>query len=129
MSDYTIVNLFDSPDVAPGRMPEGVEARFPKQELNCTVGAVAFERLAPAARFPFGHRHTRQEELYVVVEGSGRVKLDDEVRDLRQWDVVRVAPQTMRCFEGGPDGIAFLAYGAAIATDSDAEIVPGWWDD
>jgi len=129
MSDYTIVNLYDSPDVAPGRMPEGVEARFPKRELGCTVGAVGFEKLAPGVRFPFGHRHAKQEELYVVVEGGGRVKLDDEIRDVRRWDVVRVGPQTMRCFEAGPDGIAFLAYGATIGEESDSEIVPGWWDD
>ena len=40
-----------------------------------------------------------------MVSGSGRMKLDDEVVDLQQWDVIRVAPDVVRAFEGGADGL------------------------
>lgn len=129
MSDYTKVNLREVPDSAPGAGLEGVEARFPKRALGCSVGAVSLQRLAPNRRGPFGHRHGRQEELYVILAGGGRMKLDDEVIELRPWDAVRIAPETMRAFESGPDGLELLAYGAPIAEESDGELVPGWWAD
>ena len=39
----------------------------------------------PGARMPWGHRHRVQEEAYIVVAGSGRAKLDDEVVELSAW--------------------------------------------
>ena len=130
MSDYTIVNIRESEDFAPKfGMPSELNAHFPKKELNCEIGAVGLERLAPGFRQPFGHRHKTQEELYVVVSGGGRVKLDDEIVDVRQWDVIRVAPPVMRNFEAGPDGIEVLAFGAPIAEENDGEIEMGWWTD
>ena len=132
MSDYTIVNLDDVENVAPKfQMPEGMDVRFPKRALGCALGAGALgvEKLPPGVRTPFGHTHSEQEELYVVVEGSGRVKIDDEIHDLRTWDIVRVGPNTMRNFEAGPDGITFIAFGAPIAEERDSDIVFGWWND
>ena len=130
MSDFTIVNIRESEDFAPRfGMPSELKAHFPKKALDCKIGAVGLERLAPGFRTPFGHRHKRQEELYVIVAGGGRVKLDDEIVDVRQWDVVRVPPQTMRNFEAGPDGLEVLAFGAPISDESDGEIVQGWWTD
>ena len=128
MSDYSIVNLREVEDSAAAwGMPEGMEARFPKRALGSTIGAVSLQRLGPGLRSPFGHRHARQEELYVIVEGGGRMKLEDEVVDVRQWDAVRVAPGTMRAFEAGPEGLELLAYGAPIAEEPDVEMAPGWW--
>ena len=130
MSDYTIVNIRESEDFAPKfGMPSELKAHFPKRELDCEIGAVGLERLAPGFRHPFGHRHKTQEELYVVVSGSGRLKLDDEIVDVRQWDVIRVAPPVMRNFEAGPDGIEVLAFGAPIDEENDGEIEMGWWTD
>ena len=130
MSDYTIVNIRESEDFAPKfGMPSELKAHFPKRELDCEIGAVGLERLAPGFRQPFGHRHKTQEELYVIVSGGGRVKLDDEIVDVRQWDVIRVAPPVMRNFEAGPDGIEVLAFGAPIAEGNDGEIEMGWWTD
>jgi mannose-6-phosphate isomerase-like protein (cupin superfamily) len=130
MSDYTIVNIREHENIAPQfGMPEDMEARFPKQELNCEIGAVGLETLGPNFRTPFGHKHKRQEELYVIVAGSGRVKLDDEIVDVDQWDVVRVGPGTMRNFEAGPHGLEVLAFGAPIDEQNDGEIVQGWWTD
>ena len=60
---------------------------------------------------------------------SGSLTCEDEVQELAQWDAVRVAPQTMRCLEGGPDGAEVLAFGAPNNDNKDAELVPGWWSD
>jgi len=130
MSDHTLVNLGDVENVAPKfQMPEGMDVRFPKRQLGCTIGGVAVEKLPAGVRQPFGHTHSEQEELYVVTEGSGPIKIEDEVHDLRAWDIVRVGPDTMRNFEAGPDRITFIAFGAPIAEENDGEIVPGWWSD
>jgi quercetin dioxygenase-like cupin family protein len=130
MSDYTIVNLGDVENVAPRfQMPDGMDVRFPKRDLGCTVGAVGVERLAPGVRIPFGHTHSRQEELYVIAEGSGRIKLDDEVRELRRWDILRIGPGVMRNVEAGPEGLTLIAFGAPIGEENDGNLVPGWWGD
>ena len=130
MSDYTIVNLGDVENVAPRfQMPEGMDVRFPRRELGCTTAGVGVEKLASGVRIPFGHTHTEQEEIYVIAEGSGRVKIDDEIRDLRRWDILRIGPGVMRNFEGGPDGMTVIAFGAPIGEANDGETVPGWWTD
>jgi len=128
MSDYTIVNLGDVENVAPKfQMPEGMDVRFPKRHLDCTVGGVGVEKLPSGVRTPFGHTHSKQEEIYVIAEGSGRIKLDDEVHDLRQWDILRIGPGVMRNLEAGSDGITLIACGAPVGEENDGEIVPGWW--
>ena len=128
MTDYTKINLRESENMAEqaGLAPD-VEARFPKRELGSTIGAVSLQRLAPGARMPFGHRHANQEEVYVVLDGSGRMRLEDEEIEVGQWDAIRVAPATMRAFEAGSLGLEFLAYGAPIAEQPDLEMKQGWW--
>jgi mannose-6-phosphate isomerase-like protein (cupin superfamily) len=130
MSDYTIVNLGDVENVAPKfQMPEGMDVRFPKRELDCAIGGVGVEKLPAGVRQPFGHTHSEQEEIYVIAEGSGRIKLDDEVQDLRQWDILRIAPGVMRNLEAGPDGITVIAFGAPLGEERDDDTVPGWWSE
>jgi quercetin dioxygenase-like cupin family protein len=130
MSDYTIVNLGDVENVAPKfQMPEGMDIRFPKRDLGCNTGGIGVEKLAPGVRIPFGHTHAGQEEIYVVAEGSGRVKIDDEIRELHHWDILRVGPEAMRNFEAGPDGMTVIAFGAPLGEENDANLVPGWWSD
>ncbi|WP_217912870.1 cupin domain-containing protein [Miltoncostaea marina] len=132
MADYTHVNLRrDVPDMAAMNGMEGMDARFPTRDLGLSAAAISLHRLEPGVRQPFGHRHASQEEVYVVVEGSGRVKLDEEVVELATWDAVRVPPRTWRCFEAGPGGIAFVAVGAPQMDDPHAgsEMAPGWWSD
>jgi hypothetical protein len=99
------VNLKEVEDFAPkfGFAPN-LEARFATPALELEKSGISYQRLAPNFRVPFGHRHKQQEELYVLVGGSARIKLDDEIIDLKQWDAVRVPPEKMRGFEGGPDG-------------------------
>ncbi len=133
MAGYTIANLKAVEDMAvKGGLSPGVEARFATASLQCERSGLSYQRLAPNVRMPFGHRHGEQEEVYVLVSGSGRVKLEDEVLELRQWDAVRVAPETTRAFEAGPDGAEILAFGAprtGAGAASDAEMLPGWWSD
>ena len=130
MSDYTIKNLKDVDDAALkfGLSPN-LEARFARDPLELEQLGLSYQRLAPNFRVPFAHKHGTQEEVYVVVSGGGRVKIDDEVHDVRQWDAVRVAPGTMRNFEAGPDGMELIAIGAPKTPPGDADTVQGWWID
>ncbi|HWF35411.1 MAG TPA: cupin domain-containing protein, partial [Solirubrobacteraceae bacterium] len=110
MPSYSVKNLKQVDDAAADR--EGVEARFGRKHLDSDHLGVSYFRYAPGFRTPFGHSHQEQEEAYVVVGGSGRMKLDDEVIDLHPWDAVRVAPEVVRGFEGGPEGLEVIAVGA-----------------
>ena len=122
MSDFSTVNLLDVEDSVGDRAP-GVEGRFGRKHLGSRDLGVSLFRYAANLRSPMAHSHREQEEAYVVVAGSGRVVLDDEVRDLRQWDVVRVAPEVVRAFEAGQDGLELIAIGGPKPADGDG--VPG----
>jgi len=103
------------------------EARFAKDDLEAADTGVSYQRLKPGKRQLFGHRHEHAEEVYVVLAGSGRVKLDDEIIELDTLDAIRVAPQVTRAFEAGSDGIELLAFGPRL--DGDGEVIQGWWSD
>jgi quercetin dioxygenase-like cupin family protein len=127
MSDYAIVNLLEIDDSVDGRV-EGLEGRFGRKLLGSRDLGVSHWRYAPGTRNPGGgHRHREQEEAYVVVAGSGRMRLDDEVREVRQWDVIRVAPSVVRAFEGGPDGLELIALGGPRPADGDGEVSDVPW--
>jgi mannose-6-phosphate isomerase-like protein (cupin superfamily) len=130
VAGYTKVNLKDVDDQAPnfGLAPH-IEARMARVPLELEQSGVSYQRLAPNFRLPFGHKHKRQEEVYILVSGSARMKLDDEVVELKQWDAVRVPKQTMRGFEGGPEGAELIAIGAPHTGPGDAEMEQGWWSD
>jgi quercetin dioxygenase-like cupin family protein len=131
MADYTKLNLkHDVENMAPkfGLAP-GLESRFARSPLGLAASGVSYFKFAPGFRMPFGHHHGDQEEVYVIVSGSARIKVDDEVVDLDRWDLVRVPPATMRAIEGGPDGAEVLAFGAPSHDNKDAEMVPGWWEE
>jgi mannose-6-phosphate isomerase-like protein (cupin superfamily) len=130
MPGYTRVNLKEVEDRAPqfGLAPN-LESRFARTELGLEHSGLTHFKIAPSFRIPFGHSHTDQEEIYVVVSGSGRLKLDEEVLELRRWDAVRIAPGTWRNLEGGPNGAEILAFGAPTFAESDIEMTQGWWTD
>jgi quercetin dioxygenase-like cupin family protein len=127
MSGYAITNIKEIEDSAGKRSPE-VEGRFARQHLDSRELGVSYFRYAPGFHPTRGHRHREQEELYVILDGSGRVKLDDEVLDLKPWDVVRVAPEVVRAFEAGADGLELLAVGSARPEGGDGELVEGFWE-
>lgn len=133
MANYTVKNLREVEDSAVkfGFAPD-MSARFASGDLGLEKSGVSLQALAPNKRGKFGHRHEQQEELYVILAGGGRVKLDDEVVELRQWDAVRVAPEVARQFEAGPDGLELLAFGAPrndASAARDAEMLGDWWSD
>jgi mannose-6-phosphate isomerase-like protein (cupin superfamily) len=127
MSGYTVKNLKEVDDSGAGF--GDVEARFGRRHLNSEHLGVSYFRYGPGARASVGHRHREQEEAYVVVGGSGRMRLDDEIIELRQWDAVRVAPSVVRGFEGGPDGLELIAIGADRPEGGDGEQVENFWED
>jgi mannose-6-phosphate isomerase-like protein (cupin superfamily) len=130
MSAYTLVNVRDAEDLAAKRGMEGsIESRMLRGQLDSSELGVSYFRYAPGFRAPFGHHHHTQEEAYVVVSGSGRAKLGDDVVELGQWDVLRVAPEVIRAFEGGPDGLELIVVGGARPPEGDGEMVAGWWTD
>ena len=109
---HTHIRLLDVEDAAPANgFGERWEARVARTALGAEHTGVAHFRLRPGKRSPFTHRHDRAEEIYVILSGSGRIKLDDELSDVRPLDAIRVAPAVARAFEAGPDGLEFLAFG------------------
>jgi mannose-6-phosphate isomerase-like protein (cupin superfamily) len=128
MADYAIVNLLDVDDAVQGRVP-GLEGRFGRKHLGSRDLGVSHWRYAPNLRNPGAHHHREQEEAYVVVSGSGRIRLGDEVRELRQWDVVRVAAEVVRSFESGPDGLELIAVGGPKPPDGDGVRDDAPWPD
>lgn len=128
MSGYTKKNLKDDVENAAPKfgMPDGLEARFARRALGGENLGLSHMTLAPNFRIPFGHRHAEQEEVYVLVAGSARIKLDDEIVELKPWDAVRIGRGTMRNVEAGPDGAEYLAFGAGD-NPQDAEMEQGWW--
>jgi mannose-6-phosphate isomerase-like protein (cupin superfamily) len=125
---YTLKKLEEVEDSAVNfGISEIQEARFAKDALDAEQTGVAHQRIKPGKRQAFGHRHEQAEEVYVVISGSGRVKLDEEILELDALDAIRVAPGVTRAFEAGPQGIELLAFGPR--RDGDGEIIPGWWSD
>ena len=128
MSDYTIINLKEIEDSVGERAPE-VEGRFGRKHLDSEHLGVSYFRYAPGFRSPIGHHHREQEEVYVVVAGSGRILLGDEVHDLRQWDVVRLSPAVVRAFEAGGDGLELIAIGSDRPEEGDGVQAEVTWPD
>jgi mannose-6-phosphate isomerase-like protein (cupin superfamily) len=130
MADYTRKNLKEIEDQAQkfGLSPN-LEFRVPGDELNAENSAISYLRVAPNFRLPFGHTHKEQEEVYVLLSGSARLKLDDEVLELAPWDVVRIPKETVRNVEGGPEGAELLLIGAPKTGPGDADVQPEWWTD
>jgi uncharacterized cupin superfamily protein len=130
MADYTLVNLKEVEDQAPKfGMAPNVEMRMARVALGLQNSGVSYQRLAPSFRMPFGHKHKQQEEIYVVISGSLRIKLEDEVVELEPFDAVRVHKDTMRGFEAGREGAELIAIGAPNTGPGDGDTVQGWWSD
>lgn len=101
------------------------EARFPRAELGAEQTGLNLLSVKPSRREAFAHRHRVAEEIYVVLSGAGRVKLDDELVELAPLDVVRVSPGVARAFEAGPDGLDVLIFGPHV--ENDGELVSDFW--
>jgi mannose-6-phosphate isomerase-like protein (cupin superfamily) len=126
MGSYTHRRLTELEDAAAAYGHGDLMAsRFASTALEAEATGLAHHHLRPGARQPFGHRHERAEEVYVVLGGSGRIALDDRVIEVADRDAVRIAPGVTRCVEAGPDGLELLAFGPRH--EGDGELIPGWW--
>lgn len=126
---YTIKNLREVQDVAPRfGVSETQEARFPREDLDSETIGLAFHVVRPGRRQGFAHRHQEAEEIYVVLSGSGRVKLDEEIREIGPLDAIRVAPPVARAFEAGSDGLELLVFGPRHSGDGEF-IREDFWGD
>lgn len=125
---FTHKKLKDVKDSAPEfGVDDGMEARFAKGDLDAEQTGVSHHRLEAGKRQPFGHKHDEAEEVYVVIAGSGRIKLDDEIVEIETLDAIRVSPEVTRAFEAGSDGLEVIAMGPR--RDGDGEVIPGWWSE
>lgn len=123
---FTHKKLTDVKDSAPEfGLGDDQEARFAKNDLDAEDTGVSHHRLKGGKRQPFGHKHEKAEEVYVVMAGSGRINLDGEIVEVETLDAIRVSPGVTRAFEAGPEGIEVLAVGPRH--DGDGEVIPGWW--
>jgi mannose-6-phosphate isomerase-like protein (cupin superfamily) len=127
MGGYTKTNLRQVENQAPKfGMPAELEARFARTAIGGETLGLSLMKLAPNFRLPFGHKHVGQEEVYVVVKGSARIKVEEEIVELAEWDAIRFDKDTMRAVEAGPDGVEYLAFGAGN-DPADADMVQDWW--
>lgn len=125
---YTHMNLSEVKNMAPEfGYGELGEARFAQKALDAERTGVSHLKLKPGKRMPFGHKHDEAEEVYVIIAGSGRIKLDDEIIEVVEFDAIRIAPEVGRQVEGGPEGIEVLMVGPHY--DKDGELLHGWWED
>ncbi len=129
MAAYTHLNLKEVEDQAPKFGLEGLEFRSARVPLELENSGMSYLRLTPNFRIPFGHHHNVQEEVYVLVSGSARLKLDDDVVDLKPFDAVRIPKEVMRNLEGGPEGAEVVAFGAPNTGPGDGPMTQGWWAD
>ncbi len=128
MADYTHKNLNEVKDQAPEfGYDEFQEVRFARQDLDAEQTGLSHIKVKPGKRMPFAHRHEEAEEIYVVIAGSGLIKLDDEIIEVTELDAIRISPEVGRCMEAGPDGLTVLAVGAHH--DKDGEVMRNWWTD
>ena len=130
---FTLRNLKDVEDVGSNfDGPPELEFRLAGEALALERSGLSYQRIPPGCRFPYGHTHAQQEELFVVVGGSGRMKLDEEIVEVATWDAVRVPPGTWRGYEAGPEGLELLVFGAPrLGGDprDDVEGLRDWWSD
>jgi mannose-6-phosphate isomerase-like protein (cupin superfamily) len=125
-SSYSRINLAEVDDAAPANgFGDRWEARVARTDLAAEQTGLTLFRLLPGKRSPFVHRHKQAEEVYVVLRGTGRIKLDDDILDVSALDAVRVAPDVARAFEAGPEGLEFIAFGPHH--DADGEAVEDGW--
>ena len=129
MAKYTKLNLKEVENQSPKFGITEMEFRSARVPLELENSGLSYLRVDPNYRVPFGHKHNVQEEVYVILSGSALLKLDDEVLELKPLDAVRIHRDTMRNFEGGPEGAEVLAIGAPNTGPGDGPMTQDWWTD
>jgi mannose-6-phosphate isomerase-like protein (cupin superfamily) len=131
VAGHTVKNLkeIENQGVKFGLDENDIQLRMAKDPLETENCGISYVRLGSGWRTPFGHTHKTQEEIYILVNGSARMKIEDEIVDLKPFTAVRVSPATMRSYEGGPEGAELIVIGTPKTGPGDADTVPGWWSD
>jgi mannose-6-phosphate isomerase-like protein (cupin superfamily) len=126
--DYSIKNLREVKDVAAeAGLSDSLEARFAHEDVDVDHTGFSFQVIKAGQRQPFAHKHGEAEEIYVIISGSGKLKLDDEVVDIGPLDAIRIGPSIVRAFQAGDDDIQMLVFGPRMP--GDAEVVQDFsWD-
>lgn len=128
-TQHAVTNLDSAENMAPKYgMGDICEARAVRKDLGAEGVGLSEYRMKPGRRIGFGHRHGESEEMYVVLAGSGRFKLEDEIVDVAAKDVVYCPPAVMREWESGPEGLHLLAFGTHVEGES-SDMEHGWWTD
>lgn len=128
MAKHTKKNLKKDVENAAAKLGvKGHAMHAATKDLDLKNGGVSYQKTEPGHKTPFGHYHKEQEEIYVIIGGSGRIKLDDEVIELAHMDAVRVPKEVTRQIEAGSDGIEFIVFGSPVTGNDRGEIVPDWW--
>jgi mannose-6-phosphate isomerase-like protein (cupin superfamily) len=131
VAGHTVKNLkeIENQGVKFGLDENDIQLRMAKDPLETENCGISYVRLGSGWRTPFGHTHKTQEEIYILVNGSARMKIEDEIVDLKPFTAVRVSPATMRSYEGGPEGAELIVIGTPKTGPGDADTVQGWWSD
>ena len=128
MKAYTKLNLKEVEDSAKKFGSTDNEARFPSKLLDLEKLGFSLQKLFPNKRSSFGHKHKIQEEVVIVIGGSGKIKLNDEIISLQPFDAVRIAPGVMQALSAGSEGLEYLVLGAPKTKEKDWEMIQDWWD-
>ena len=126
-STYGLADLRElDDDAVAGGFGDAMEARFARAAIGGEAVGISLQRITPGVRAPFAHRHSTDEEIYVVVAGSGRAIVEGELIELRPWRALRVPAGSGRSFEAGDDGLEFLAFGTHTEGDQGEFVDAGW---
>ncbi len=128
MTDFTLTKLGDVEDMAvKGGFSDSQEAHFAGTDLGLDTLGVSYQVVKPSKHHAFGHRHEQAVEVYVVLSGTGVLRLDDDEVAVERLDAIRVGPKVTRGFEAGSDGLELLVFGERMP--GDAEIVENFFDE
>jgi quercetin dioxygenase-like cupin family protein len=108
MSGYSVVNVEEIEGAGPG-----AAVRFVRRELGVEAFVINWFEIPPGAEGP-EHDETGsgQEEVSVVVRGSGSWRVDGEEVPAREGTFIRFDPETRRQAVAGPEGMTFVSVGA-----------------
>jgi quercetin dioxygenase-like cupin family protein len=126
---HTQINLADVDDAAPGNgFGARWEARVARDDLEAEQTGLTYFRLRPGKRSPFAHRHRNAEEVYLILGGTGRVKLDDEISEVRPLDAIRVAPTRHERSRPAPRAWSSSPSALIASPTANPSTTPGWSD-